>query len=604
MDSSYEITDDLKHDVLAATDIVALVGAVTGLKKAGNSWKGLCPFHGEKTPSFHVHPERGFYYCFGCGAKGDAITFVRETEKLEFPEAVAYLARRAGIPLPLRRSGSRADRAKETRSSEALLAAAAFFRDQLPRSAAAKAVLEGRGVPREEWTALGFGAAPDAWDGLLRALSGTFPEEVLLDAGLLQKNQETGRVYDRFRNRLTLEIRDARGEILAFGGRALGDDPAKYINSPETSRFTKGKVLYGLDRAREGARKSEKLVLCEGYFDRIAFERAGIPWAVASMGTALTPTQADLLARQVPAVVVAYDGDPPGLAAAWKAFPLLVERGVKVFHVAFPGKHDPDSFLRAHGPQALREAVEKAKSLLDVLAEAVPPATGDAAERAARINEAKAILTVAPDRVYRHELLAAFSRASGVPLELLHEGSRRSPVRRPDPETAAPTARAVPEAEESVLGILLASWPAGAEIAGKLPGELFSHPDARELADGLKSLASKPDTLDFSELQSHLGGGAGVLAARLLLSDPSRPDESPNAPDLEKLRKPLLQLKIRRLEERGVELQPAIFAAEARGDRDVWTSLSAEKQKLSAELHRMKRELRRPDQGPGGQGKK
>lgn len=601
MDASYEITDDLKHDVLAATDIVALVGAVTSLKKLGNSWKGLCPFHGEKTPSFHVHPDKGFYYCFGCGAKGDAITFVRETEKLEFPEAVAYLARRAGIPLPMRRSGSRADRAKETRASEALLAAAKFFREQLPRSPAARAVIEGRGVPPEDWEPLGFGAAPDAWDGLVRALSGTFTEDVLLEAGLLQKNQDTGRVYDRFRNRLILEIRDARGEVLAFGGRALGDDPAKYINSPETARFTKGKVLYGLDRARDGARKSEKLVLCEGYFDRIAFERAGIPWAVASMGTALTTAQADLLARQVPAVVVAYDGDAPGLAAAWKVFPLLVERGVKVFHVAFPGGRDPDDFLREFGPEALREQVAKARPLLDVLAGAVPPATGGAAERAAKINEAKTILSAAPDRVFRHELLSAFSRVTGVPLELLHEGSRRSPMRRPESEAAAgaPAARPVPEAEERILGYLLSTWPAGAAIATKLPAELLAHPDAREVVLCLKSLSSKADTLDFSELQSHLGGSAGVLAARLLLSDPPRLDEKPDAPDLEKLRKPLLQLQIRRLEARGVELQPMIAAAEARDDRDGRTALLAEKQKLSEEVRRMKQELRRPGESQG-----
>jgi len=599
LDASYEITDDLKHDVLAATDLVALVGAVTSLKKAGSSWKGLCPFHGEKTPSFHVHPEKGFYFCFGCGAKGDAITFVRETEKMEFPEAVAYLARRAGIPLPVRRSGSRADRAKESRAAEALVAAARFFREQLPRSRSAIAVLEGRGVPREEWEALGFGAAPDAWDGLLRALSGSFTEEVLLEAGLLQKNPDTGRVYDRFRNRLTLEIRDPRGEVLAFGGRALGDDPAKYINSPETSRFTKGRVLYGLDRAREAARKSEKLVLCEGYFDRIALERAGLPWAVASMGTALTATQADLLARQVPAVVVAYDGDAAGLAAAWKAFPLLVERGVKVFHVAFPDGHDPDSYLRARGPEALREAVEQAKPLLSVLADSVPPATGDAAERAARINEAKAILSASPDRVLRHELLAAFSRVSGVPLELLHEG-RRGSARRPEAAAAnAPTQQPVPEAEERILGLLLGTWPAGAPVVALLPAELLSHPDAREVVAYLKSLGSESDTLDFSALQSHLGGGAGVLAARLLLSDPRRPEENPDAPDLEKLRKPLLQLKIRRLEERGVELQPMIAAAEARGDRDGRTALLAEKQKLSEEVRRMKQELRRPGAGPG-----
>jgi DNA primase len=598
VDASYEITDDLKHDVLAATDLVALVGAVTGLKKAGNSWKGLCPFHGEKTPSFHVHPDRGFYYCFGCGAKGDAITFVRETEKLEFPEAVAYLARRAGIPLPVRRTGSRADRAKENRSAEALVAAARFFRDQLPKSRAAVAVLEGRGVPREEWDALGFGAAPDAWDGLLRTLSGTFTEEVLLEAGLLQKNADSGRVYDRFRNRLTLEIRDPRGEVLAFGGRALGDDPAKYINSPETSRFTKGRVLYGLDRAREGARKSERLVLCEGYFDRIAFERAGVPWAVASMGTALTTTQADLLARHVPSVVVAYDGDAAGLAAAWKAFPLLVERGVRVFHVTFPDGHDPDSFLRAHGPEALRKTVESASPILDVLAASIPPASGDAAERAARINEAKAILSVAPDRVLRHELLAAFSRASGVPLDLLHDRSRRPPL-RPQAAASPSVARPVPEAEERVLESLLATWPAGAEIVPRIPLELFSHPDVREVAEKLKSLAPEADTLDFSELQSHLGGGAGALVARLLLSDSRQMDENPAAPDLEKLRKPLLQLKIRRLEERGVELQPLIAQAEARHDRDGRTALLAEKQKLSEEVRRMKQELRRPDEGRG-----
>ena len=206
-----------------------------------------------------------------------------------------------------------------------------------------------------------------------------------------------------------------------------------------------------------------------------------------------------------------------------------------------------------------------------------------------------------PDRVYRHELLAAFSRVSGVPLELLHDGSRRRPIRRPEAEseTPSPAGRLVPEAEERVLSYLLSTWPVGVEIATKLPPELLSHPDARELVSYLKSLGSKADTLDFSELQSHLGGGAGVLAARLLLSDPPQLDQKPAAPDLEKLRKPLLQLKIRRLEERGVELQPMIAAAEARDDRDGRTALLTEKQKLSEEVRRMKQELRRPDEGSG-----
>jgi DNA primase len=318
-DQQYDINDDVKRDVLAATDIVALIGASTSLKKMGKSWKGLCPFHGEKSASFYVHPDKGFYYCFGCGAKGDAITFVRETERLDFPEAVAYLARQAGITLPIRRGGTRADRGRDTRASEALAAAAAHFRANLEKHPAARALLEKRGLTPQEGAAFGFGAALDSWDALRNGLGSRFTEEALVDAGLLQKNPETGRVYDRFRNRLTVEIRDARGEILGFGARAFGDDQPKYLNSPETARFSKGKLLYGLDRARDAIRKEDAVLLVEGYFDRIACERAGVGWAVASMGTALTPAQADLLSRHAATVVVAYDGDAPGVAAAFKA---------------------------------------------------------------------------------------------------------------------------------------------------------------------------------------------------------------------------------------------------------------------------------------------
>ena len=204
----YDITDDVKRDVLAATDLVQLVGTTTSLKKAGRSWKGLCPFHGEKTPSFHVHPDKGFYYCFGCGAKGDAITFVRETERLEFPEAVAYLARLAGITLPMRRSGTRVDRGKETRTSEALALAAAFFRANLDRHAAARALLEKRGLPLDDARRVRLRRRSRLVGRAEDALVAHVQEDTLVDAGLLQKNPETGRVYDRFRNRLTIEIRD------------------------------------------------------------------------------------------------------------------------------------------------------------------------------------------------------------------------------------------------------------------------------------------------------------------------------------------------------------------------------------------------------------
>lgn len=600
METSYEITDDAKRDVLAATDLVALVGAVTTLKKVGASWKGLCPFHSEKTPSFHVHPAKGFYFCFGCGAKGDAITFVRETERLEFPEAVAYLARQAGVTLPTRRTGSRADRSKDTRASEALKAAARFFRSQLERHTAARRLVERRGLTLEDASEHGLGAAPDAWDALRNALSGAFSEEVLLEAGLLQRNVETGRVYDRFRNRLTIEIRDPRGEVLGFGARALGDEPPKYLNSPETPRFSKGKLLYGLDRAREAIRKSDRVLLVEGYFDRIACERAGLGNAVASMGTALTPAQADLLARQAACVVVAYDGDPPGLAAALKAFPLLLERGVEVKQLVLPGGHDPDSYLAAEGAPALAAAAAAAVPLLSALVARVPAPGRDPELRAERLNEAVAILKSAPDRILRHELLAGLSQATDVPLSALGIGPGKKRGSEPVTALDPPDGPAFPEAEERVLTVLLAEWPESGALVERIPVELFSHEAARTMLSLLKERQEKGLTLDFSELASHLEGAAGRAALRLLFPESDgRPSLGPKpaGEGLGGLHKSLIQLKIRNLEERGAGLQPQIRVAGEAGDGARLDELTREKERLSSEIRRLKQELRRPN-GP------
>ena len=527
----YDITDDVKRDVLAATDLVQLIGTTTSLKKAGRSWKGLCPFHGEKTPSFHVHPDKGFYYCFGCGAKGDAITFVRETERLEFPEAVAYLARLAGITLPMRRSGTRVDRGKETRVAEALSLAAAFFRANLERHDAARALLERRGLSLEDARAYGFGAALDAWDALKTSLASRVPEETILDAGLLQKNPETGRVYDRFRNRLTIEIRDGRGELLGFGARAFGDDQPKYLNSPETPRFSKGKLLYGLDRAKEAIRREDAVLLVEGYFDRIACERAGASNAVASMGTALTPAQADLLARQAATVIVAYDGDAPGLAAAYKAFPLLLARGANVRHLALPDGHDPDSYLSARGAEALKAAIAACPSLLETLLERIPlSGAPDPTERAAKLREAADILSAAPDPVLRHELLSGLSRVSGVPLSVLVPSGKKTAPAPVKPSPGAAESRPavdLPEGEARVLSALLTDWPESAALAVRLPPEIFTHPIAKEILIALKARGEEPATLDFSEFTSHLGADAGPLAAELLLQSGNSRAEIP-----------------------------------------------------------------------------
>lgn len=595
-DVFYDITDDVKRDVLAATDLVALIGAATALKKAGRSWKGLCPFHTEKTPSFHVHPEKGFYYCFGCGAKGDAITFVRETERLEFAEAVAYLARRAGVALPFRKSGTRADRAKETRTAEALSAAAAFFRESLKRHSGALALVAKRGLSAEEASGFGLGAAPDGWDALKNALGGQFAEEALLEAGLLQRSPETGRVYDRFRNRLTIEICDARGEVLGFGARSLGDEMPKYLNSPETSRFSKGKLLYGLDRAKEAIRRQDTVLLVEGYFDRIALARAGSENAVASMGTALTPAQADLLHRHAATVVVAYDGDAAGVAASYKAFPLLLARGVAVKHLALPEGHDPDSFLFEKGAEALRAAVEAASPLVSALLSRVPGPGSDPSARAARLNEAVEIVSQARDAVLRHELLSALSRATAVPLSVL---SGSAAPHRASGGTAAnalgrvPALQSLPEGEEKVLSILMAEWKDAAPLLQRIPAGIFSHPIAREIFTAMKAMGGGGLTLDFSELESHVGADAGPLVARLLLQESTAAEETEDGgKGLSRLHIPLLQLKIRHLEEKAASLQPEIQKAEIAGDKDAHARLSREKHGLAVEVARLKAELK------------
>ncbi len=593
----YDFSDDVKRDVLAATDLVALIGAVTGLKKTGRSWKGLCPFHTEKTPSFHVHPEKGFYYCFGCGAKGDAITFVRETERLEFPEAVAYLARQAGITLPVRKGGTRTDRAKETRVAEALAAAAAFFAAALPRHAAAVALLGGRGLGIEEASGFGIGAAPEGWESLKSALSPRFTEEALVEAGLLQRSPETGRIYDRFRNRLTIEIRDARGEVLGFGARAIGDDSPKYLNSPETNRFTKGKLLYGLDRAKEAIRRSETAILVEGYFDQIALARAGCENAVASMGTALTPSQSDLLARHATTVVVAYDGDAAGIAASYKAFPLLLARGVAVRHLTLPDGHDPDSFLREKGPEALREAVKAAAALVPALLSRIPGSGEDPTARAARLKEAAEIVSQAREAILRHELLSALSRGTGVPLGVL-SASASAPSR---PEGGSPSTRGVanaspsrlPEGEEKVLSLLVAEWADATSVVPRIPAEIFSHPIAREVFAAMKARAEASQTLDFSELESHVGADAGLWVARLLLQElPSTEQNEQGGRGLARLHIPLLQLKIRFLEESAARLQPEIQRAESAGDMDAHAKLTKEKHGRAVEAARLKAELK------------
>ncbi|HEX2643683.1 MAG TPA: DNA primase, partial [Thermoanaerobaculia bacterium] len=359
------ITPQLVQAVRDAVDIVALASDHTRLRKAGRRYQGLCPIHKEKTPSFSVDPVQGLFYCFGCGAGGDAIKLHMQVTGDDFPAAIEALATRYGIPLPSRmeKAGGRPERNLDG----ALQAAAEYFADQLRKSAEARAYLERRQIPAELIERFGLGYAPDGWRNLVQALHPRIPMADLEAAGLAGRSEKRqGEPFDRFRHRLMFPIHSPTGHLVGFGGRTLGDDPAKYINTAETDRFHKGFLLYGLSQGKREIRESGRAVLVEGYFDVIGTVACGVEGAVAGMGTALTPEQAKLLSRYAEEVVVAYDGDNAGQNAFRRALPLLLGEGLGVRRASFPAGHDPDSLRLAEGSAAVVAAFDAAEDAVMV----------------------------------------------------------------------------------------------------------------------------------------------------------------------------------------------------------------------------------------------
>jgi DNA primase len=359
-------------------DIVRVVGEYVQLKKAGQNFRGLCPFHSEKTPSFNVHPTRQIYHCFGCGKGGDVFNFVMEMEKCEFPEAIRIVAEKCGIPVPKQKERSPEER-KENQQRAALVEihreAQAFFVKQLEgtlEGKAARAYLEDRGLDKDAITRFGIGYAPSGGDLLLRFLKSKYPEKLLAESGLVSRDQ-SGRLFDRFRRRITFPIANESGKIVAFGCRALGDDQPKYLNSPETPIYSKSNVLYHLDRAKDALRRQDFAVLVEGYMDAIAVARAGISNVVASCGTSLAEPQIKLLGRFTKRVVVNYDPDTAGQVATERSISLLLEHDFEVRVLALPAignrKADPDLFIREKGVEEYSTLLKKAPPYVAYLIE-------------------------------------------------------------------------------------------------------------------------------------------------------------------------------------------------------------------------------------------
>lgn len=357
--------DEFIEKIKDSTDIVAVVGEYVQLKKAGSSWKGLCPFHREKSPSFIVSPNRGSFHCFGCGKGGNVLTFLMAVENLPFPEAVKTLAQKAGIPLPKVEHDEATDERERERARIWAIneSAAKFFQAHLnsAEGSSARAYLQKRGLSESDCLALGLGWAPAGWETLKHAAlkSGYKPEEMVV-AGLLVKNEEKGSIYDKFRDRVIFPVRDTFGRILAFGGRIMGDGEPKYLNSPETIVFKKGECLYLLDAAREKIREKGTTLVVEGYFDAIALHLHGFQNAVATLGTALTRDHARLLKRYAPEVVVLYDADAAGQAAAKRGIEPLLSEGLRTRVLTLPDAKDPDEYLQKHPKEDLAALVENA----------------------------------------------------------------------------------------------------------------------------------------------------------------------------------------------------------------------------------------------------
>jgi len=505
-----QFIDDLKHQA----DIVVVIQDYVSLKKAGATYKGLCPFHGEKTPSFNVNRDKGFFHCFGCGVGGDVFKFLELHEKVGFADAVKLLAQRFGMTLPEMEASDeqRANAAERENLLKVHEAAAAWFRQQLLSNAGARVrrTIADRGVTEATSEALGLGFAPR--DGLKQALltQGVSPP-MLARAGLVVQ-RDNGDVIDRFRNRLMIPICRDTGSVIAFGGRALDQDQQpKYLNSPETPIYTKSKTLYGLNLTKAGIRQSRLAVLVEGYFDFAQVYQAGFPLVVASCGTALTAQQAQQLRRFTSKVILSFDPDAAGQGAAAKSCEMLVAEGFEVNVAILPAGDDPDTFIRKHGPQGYADRLKQSKPYLEYLLDRVATGHNLNADEG-RVRFLAEMLPIAgriPDPAARDRFADRLAHKAQVTDEVVRAAIRKAVVQKQTTLSARemPSFGQVTKAEKGLIWWLVHRPDTALATLGAL--------DPEDLA----SLASR-SVLDLArKLQEDRGFSPSVLLERLNMAE-------------------------------------------------------------------------------------
>jgi DNA primase len=572
-------TRDSIDRVREAVDMVALVGTRTDLRRVGSRWVGLCPFHDERTPSFSVNADQKLYYCFGCGAKGDAIGFVRETEALDFPGAVELLAERTGVELEREEEDPRAEerRRRRERLLSLLERSARFYATYLWESAeAARArdYLAGRGLAEETLRAFDVGYAPKAWDRVITGAQrdGFRPDE-LVAVGLAQRRRDGTGIYDRFRGRIMFPLADARGRVLGFGARALADDAAgpKYLNTAEGELYHKGRQLFGIHLARGEAARAGRVVVVEGYTDVLALHQAGVRESVAIMGTALTQEQLAELSRAAGTILLALDADRSGQEAMLRAARGAEDRGVELKVVEMPEGADPADLVASEGADAFGERLSRAGSVLEfqvrrVLADSdlETPAGRDRA-----LEDVRPLIAASPERsAVRDHLVRAVSDKLDMPVDYVTTAFASPPSRRPAAEPPAGSVGAASLASErAFLAMCAAGGETGQRFLERLePGHLSSE-TARRARDHLLARFDDP----LAGLPEDDPALAALVTGAVVESEESEPAGEGV------LRMSFLQLEARRVER---ELRRAA----EEGDLARQDELAAARQRVRLEM--------------------
>ncbi|MGH7662438.1 MAG: DNA primase [Vulcanimicrobiaceae bacterium] len=521
------IDPSVTREILARTDLAALVGQYVTLHKRGRDLVGLCPFHGEKTPSLHVHPDRGFFKCFGCGKGGDAIRFMMELENLRFPDAAQVLAKRAGIEIEPEDPRDARRRSEREAIYDANRIAAAFFHRLLlndPRGEGARRYCEQRGITRATIEAFQVGFALPEWNALSAELQREgIDAGIALAAGLVKARGEGRGVYDVFRNRLMIPTYATTGETVAFGGRALADENPKYLNTGATPVYTKGRFVYALNVARRSAAKTGLLIVVEGYLDCIALHQAGFDGAVASLGTAFTPEQAAELRKYAENLFVCFDADAAGQAAAEKSLEALKNTGLNTRIVILPAGEDPDTFVRTQGPEAFQRLLDGAiEAVVFAIERAIGPLAGSHKTAAQKAREAeKIVCRLAPREEWHRKRTDAAKYLGLAPADLEASSVLADPMRfapRTPPAGARFTRHLAPAPkrvtfERDVIAAFAEEPLLLEEYAGRIAPEALIDPALRGILECLYSARAELRTgADVGALFSERDDAVALLA--------------------------------------------------------------------------------------------